>query len=63
MLLLAFLISIGTSAFGQEEPVVTTLVLQESGTLLDLLTDEQIEQSQKIVISGNSLSSKDFCGA
>ena len=60
MLLLAFLISIGTSAFGQEEPVVTTLVLQESGTLLDLLTDEQIEQSQKIVISGNSLSSKDF---
>ena len=60
MCLLAFLISIGTSAFGQEEPVVTTLVLQESGTLLDLLSDEQVEQTEKIVISGNSLSSKDF---
>ena len=40
--------------------VTTTVELKESGTLLNLLTDSQIANTQKIVIFGEALDSKDF---
>lgn len=40
--------------------VTTTVELKESGTLLNLLTDSQIANTQKIVIFGNELADNDF---
>ena len=40
--------------------VVTYVEMKESGSLLNLLTDAEIERTEKIVISGNGLEEKDF---
>ena len=40
--------------------VTTHIELRESGTLLDLLTDSEIEKTEKIIIYGNSLIKEDF---
>lgn len=40
--------------------VVTYVEMKESGSLLDLLTDAEIERTEKIVISGNCLMGNDF---
>ncbi|RHO72672.1 leucine-rich repeat domain-containing protein [Parabacteroides sp. AF48-14] len=40
--------------------VTTYVEMKEMGTLLNLLTDQEIEQTEKIVIKGNSLMKEDF---
>lgn len=40
--------------------VTTYVEVREPGTLLDLLTEQEIEQTEKIVISGNVLADNDF---
>ena len=60
LFMLAFLVSFGFAAVGQEDLVTTEIVLKESGTLLDLLTDAQIEQTEKIIITGDGLLPTDF---
>lgn len=40
--------------------IVTHVELRESGTLLDLLSDSEIERTEKIIITGNSLNASDF---
>lgn len=46
--------------FAMKAQVVTYVEMKESGTLLNLLTDQEIERTEKIVISGNILMEKDF---
>jgi len=40
--------------------ITTYVEVQEGGTLLSLLTDREIEQTEKIIISGDYLTEKDF---
>lgn len=40
--------------------VVTTIEMKEKGTLINLLTNREIEKTEKIVILGNALTTNDF---
>lgn len=55
LILLGFLLYVNAHA-----QVTTYVEVREPGILLDLLTEQEIEQTEKIVISGNELSDNDY---
>lgn len=55
------LVLMGLCLFLNINSQVTTYVkMEDTGTLLNLLSDREIEQTEKIVITGNSLAKNDF---